>query len=128
MIETRHVDMLAANSAIVPRRCALQRRQITSRVQPDLLAQVTTDHIGSIAEAVRVPGRFRVQQDARRVDTACAQDNDLSAHLLFGAGASIEILDAGRAAVFIGQDPRRHRVRSQFELARFQGERQQVIR
>src|SRR4051812_47905646 len=101
MVEPRHIDMLTADAAIVPRRRTFEGRQISTRVQPDLFAEVTPDHVGSIAEAVRVPRRFRVEQNSCRVDAARSKDDDLAANLLFGAGSSIEILHTRCASVVI---------------------------
>src|SRR4030095_9316959 len=68
MVEARHIDMFSAYPPIVPRWGASERGQISPRVQPDLLAEITADHVRTIAETVRVRRRFRVQQNARRVD------------------------------------------------------------
>ena len=98
MVEARHVDVLAADAAVVPRGRAYERGQVAAHVEPDLLAEVAADHVRSVADAVRVRRRLRVEQDARRVDAARAQDDDLPAHLLLGAGPSIEVLHASREA------------------------------
>ena len=102
MVESRHINVFTADAAIVPRRRPFERGEISARVQPDLFAEVTADHVGPVAEAVRVGRRFRVQQNACRIDAARAQDDDLAAHLLFGAGAAIEVLDARGSAIFVG--------------------------
>src|SRR3954469_409394 len=83
MVESRHINVFPADAAIVPRRRPFECREISARVQPDLFAQVAADHVGSVAEPIRVGRRFRVQQNACRIDAARAKDHDLAAHLLF---------------------------------------------
>ena len=55
MIEARHVDVLAADAAIVAGRRAGERGQDAARVESDLLAQIAADDVRAVAEAVRVP-------------------------------------------------------------------------
>ena len=104
-----------------------QRRQPAADVEADLLAQVAADHVRAVAEAVRIRGRLRVEEQARRVDAARADHDDLGQHLPLGAGLAIEVLDALGAALVVDQDPRRDRVRADLELAGLQREGQQVI-
>src|SRR5881296_3584106 len=72
MIEARHVDVLAADAAIVPRRRAGEHGKESGRIQPDLLAEVAADHVGAVAKTVRVPLGCRVKEQPCRIDAAGA--------------------------------------------------------
>src|SRR5204863_3251176 len=54
MVEARHIDMLPTDSPIVARCRTFERGQISARVQPDLFAEVTADHVRPVAKAVRM--------------------------------------------------------------------------
>ena len=77
MVEAGHVDVLAADTAVVPCRCTHERREVSGDVEADLLAQVAADDVGAVAEPVRMAFRSGIQQDARRIDTARADHDDL---------------------------------------------------
>ena len=127
VVEAPQVDVLAADAAIVARRPAGQRLHPADVIEADLLAQVAADDVRAVADAVRIRGRLRVEQDARRVDAAGADDHDLAQHLVLGAGLAVEVLDAARLALVVDQHARDDRVRPDLELAGLQRERDQVI-
>ena len=127
MVEARHVDMLATDPAIVLRGSPNERREVAGHVEPNLLAQVATDDVRPVAEPVGVPLRLRVEQNAGRVDAARAEDDDLPADLLLGAGAPIEVLHAGCKTRVTGENPCDDGVRANLELSGLHRERQQVI-
>src|SRR5690349_16461175 len=52
MVEPRHVDVLAADSAIVARFRSQERGEEPRHVHAHLLAEETPDHVGSVADAV----------------------------------------------------------------------------
>ena len=54
MVEARHVDVLAADAAVVAGRRADEPREEAAHVEADLLAEVAADHVGAVADAVRV--------------------------------------------------------------------------
>src|SRR5262249_17057952 len=83
MIEARHVDVLAADAAIVSRRGALEHRKEPGHVQADLLAQIPADDVGSVPETVRMAIGGRVEQEACRVDATRADDDHLAERLTF---------------------------------------------
>ena len=80
MIEARHVDVLAADAIVVLHRRAEQLRHEAEHVQAHLLAQIAADHVGRIADAVGMAARFRVQQNAGRVDARGGDDHHARAH------------------------------------------------
>ena len=70
--EARHVDVLAADAAIVLDRLAEQRGMKPGDVHADLLAQIPADHVGAVAEAVRVGWSDFELSRMRVVSTALA--------------------------------------------------------
>src|SRR6476620_5050780 len=128
MVEARHVDVLAADAAVVSRRRPDEYRQEAGDVQTNLLAEKSADHIGSVADAVRVALRLRVEEQARRVHAAGADDDDLRHRLALLAGPSIEILHAARKTVLVRQNARHDGIRANLEPPRTHREWQQVIR
>ena len=97
-------------------------------MQADLLAQVAADHVGAVADAVRVLLRLRVEQDARRVDAAGADDRRPCASTCCSAPVwrskyctpFARPLSSTRMRADDG-------VRADLELAGLERERQQVI-
>ena len=76
VVEARQVDVLAADAVVILRRRAEQLGHKAEHVQPHLLAQIPADHVGRIADAVRVAddfefSRMRVEsmQDAATITT-----------------------------------------------------------
>src|SRR3954469_14603405 len=117
MIEPRHVNVLAANPAVVPRGRPCERRQITPDVEPDLFRQVTPDHVGPVSNPVRVLRRRGVEQDARRIHAACANDYDFRQYLLLGARLPVEVLNPLGEPLVVHQDSRRDGIRSDLETS-----------
>ena len=101
MIESRHVDVFAADAVVVLHRRAEQFRHEAEHVQPNLLAQIAADHIGRVADAVRMPARLRVQQDARGIDAGGRHDDDARPH------ASAPLWCTGRSTARRWRGPRR---------------------
>ena len=128
MVEPRHVDVLAADAAVVSRRRAGEDREEAGRVQPNLLAQIAANHVRSVAEPIRMPLRLRVEQQPRRIHTAGAHDDDLRQRLTFRPGVSIEILHAAGEPVLVGEDAPGHRIRADLEPAGPDGIGKQMVR
>ena len=58
MIEARHVDVLAVRAVILLVAAAVERRHVPLHVEANLLAQIAADHVGAVADAVRISVRI----------------------------------------------------------------------
>ena len=127
VVETRDVDVPAADAVVVRVALAEELRQEAEAVKPDLLAVVATELVVPVPEPGGMPPRPRVEEDARRVHRRGGHDHRPRTHHPFGPALALEVLDPVGAAVFAGQHPRRHRPRDDLQPPRLEGRHQQVV-
>ena len=116
----RRVGVHRGGAVLVVQRHVFERGNLPAEVRAGRVREPAAEVAGGRAEALRKVRGLRVEQDARGLQRAGAEDHDARGGVLFLAGLLVDEMDASRAALRVERDLARHRVGDDVEVARLQ--------
>ena len=120
----RHVDVIAAGAVLVVDRDVFEPRDLAAETRAHGVHDVFAHEPAGVGDAVRMPGRFRVEQNPHGLGRARRQHDDAGLERAFFAGDFVDADDAGRLAVLVHGHLADHGVGQEVEIAGRQRGRQ----